>query len=568
MEHTDVARERLEAPERHWSRRDFLKVTGGGLAAAVGMPAAAMLESCGQSGQTGGSTSKKGGYLTFGGADVGTLNPLLAPDTTSMSMSRLLFDPLLNFDNKQNPVPLLAESPPKVSADELTYTFTLRSGLKWTDGTPLTADDVVWTYQLIYDPKYAGFAYPLRSLALHYIDSITSSGPNTIVMKTKQVYAPFLLQFGTLPILPKHVLGNMNAQALNTAAFNSSPTVSSGMMKFDSWKQGATLKLVRNPSYYRGPARLDGVVNRVVTGSAVTPLQTGEVHLSYTISPVDIAQLNSSSATVKVVTVDAPLYFYGAFNLDPAKKGSKLFSDVNVRKALMLALDRKGIGDAIYFKTEVVPDSVIWKSTWAYNAKVTPKYPHDKAKAESMLDAAGWTKGANGVRAKNGLQMAFDMHVAANHPDWVQVVEAMQEQWQSIGVAMTPTPIDHSVWVTELSQTRPYDAILMLLSWGGSDPDQTTTLSSTGVYNASNWKSTEMDTMLGHAVGTLDKNKRKEFYAGVQDLAADQLPLLPIIYTTLLWGVNKRLQGMQLGNFTEFNNWYWMKDVWLSSGTQ
>jgi peptide/nickel transport system substrate-binding protein len=551
---------------RQWSRRDALRWAGGSLAAAaVSPPVTAILAACGQGGGASQVRPKKGGHLVFGGSDMDSLNPLLAGFTTSMSMSRLMFDPLLNFDNQQNPVPLLAQSVPTMSPDQLTYTFTLRSGLKWTDGQPLTADDVVWTYQLISDPRYAGFNYPLRSLAAQYIDSVTASGPNTVVMKTKQVYAPFLLRFGTVPILPKHVLGSMTAKEINTADFNSNPTVSSGMMKFDSWQKGTSVNLVRNPDYYRGPAMLDGVVNRVLGSTAVPTLLTGEVDISYTIQPADVARL-SSSDVVRVVTVDAPLYFYVAFNQDPAKKSSKLFSDVNVRKALMLAVDRKSLGDAIYLKTEVVPDSMIWKSSWAYNPSTTPKYPFDRAKAESMLDAAGWKKNASGVRENGGIELSFEMHVSADHQDWVHVAEVLQQQWRAIGVTMTPKPIDHALWVSEITSTRPYDSILMLLSWGGQDPDQSGDLSSTGVYNSANWKNADMDRMLQSAVGTLDKSKRKQTYASIQNLAADQLPMLPIIYTTMIWGVNKRLHGMQLGNFTQFSNWYWMKDVWVSSG--
>src|SRR5262249_46326002 len=160
-------------------------------------------------------------------------------------------------------------------------------------GQPLTVDDIIWTYSLLYDPKYAAFNFANRATAVANIDSVTAPDANTIVIKTKQVYAPFLINFGNKPILPKHVLGNLTPTQLNTADFNSAPTVTSGPFKFVQWDKGSQVVLARNDTYYRGPAHVDQLVYRVVSPTGLpSALATGEVDMGF-VGPSDLSRAQS-----------------------------------------------------------------------------------------------------------------------------------------------------------------------------------------------------------------------------------------------------------------------------------
>jgi len=268
-----------------WSRRDFLKRTGGAAAYLAFMAGGAeWLAACGPG--TTGVTPKKGGHVVEGNfSDIRTLNSMLSSDTASNQVIGLLFDGLLNSRANGDLIGALAKDLPEQSSDGLTYTFKLRDGLKWSDGQPITSDDVKFTYQLAYDPQYKDFKSPRRGDLEKYIASIDTPDPQTVVIKTTQVFAPFLGSHGLYGILPKHVLGTMDGKALNTADYNSAPTVSNGPFKFVKWDKGQQVTTERNDSYWAGAANLDQWIYKVLPDSvAVTnQLKTGEID----IGPVD-----------------------------------------------------------------------------------------------------------------------------------------------------------------------------------------------------------------------------------------------------------------------------------------
>jgi peptide/nickel transport system substrate-binding protein len=554
------------------NRREFLSRGGKSLAGlALAAPVVALPLNAARGLRApaiGAGGPRRGGHLVYGMADITGLNPMILHDTTSESMARLLFDPLVQVDNEQNAVPLLARAAPAISADGLTYTFKLRPGLTWSDGSPLTTDDVVWTWQLIFQPQYAAIAYEYRGQAEETIDSVSAPDAETFEVKTKQVYAPFLITFGTLPILPKHALESVPVSQFNTMPFNSAPTVTSGQFKFVSWQQGSALTLERNDSYYRGAPYLAGLVNRVTAGDASESLRTGEVDVSDLLSPADISAFGGTDVNVDVASEDEMLYMRP--NLDPTKPGYQLFGDVRVRQALMWALNRNAIAQGIFLDHTAVPAQSIWASGWAYSPDVTPKYTHDTSKAASLLDAAGWTKGAGGVREKDGTQLKFTCIVPATEASWVQMVEAIQQQWAAIGVQMSIESVQGTTWITQLEDTREFEMIVDEKAFGLYDPDPSVILSSAaaavGGENAGDYKNAHVDDLLNQALETVDRTKRKQIYTELANYVMEQLPLLPVVSINNIWGVNQRVHGLNLGPTTQFQNWYWMKDVWVSSG--
>ncbi|HEV2035814.1 MAG TPA: ABC transporter substrate-binding protein [Candidatus Dormibacteraeota bacterium] len=563
--------EQFERFLEDWSRRDFLRRMGA--TAAWTAFSGGMLEflaACGGSTTPVGVTPKRGGHIIEGNfSDIRTLNSMLSSDTASNQLIGLMFDGLLNVKKNGDLIGALAKDVPITSADGLTYTFKLRPNLKWSDGQPITADDVIFTYELAYDPKYADVSSPRRGDLSKYIASVTAPDPQTVVIKTTQVFAPFLGSHGSYGILPKHILGNMTSKEINTADFNSGPSVTNGPFKFIKWDKGQQVTLARNDNYWAGPPYLDQYVYKVLPDSVAvtTQLKTGEID----IGPVDPSQFDSvkTAANVTMTEFPTPTFTFYAYNLDPAKLGGELFSDKAVRQALLYALDRQKIVDAVFFKHGVVANGVEPPTSWAYKDKPQVIYTFDKAKAMSLLDGAGWTVGSDGTRAKGGVKLKFNMITNAGNKQRESMLTVMQQSWKDIGVDATPQLIQFPQLVSQIVSIRTFDVFLVGFNWS-IDPDEAPLFHSrntvAGGFNGADFKNTDVDNLLDQAIVTLDRAKRKSLYFQFQDIMSDQVPSPIILFNTGIWGVSQRVMGTDFGPFNQFGARPWMKDVWVTDG--
>lgn len=556
-----------------WSRRDFLK-RAGGAAAYLALMAGGIefLEACSNAGtgNNSGGTPKKGGHVVEGNfSDIRTLNSMLSSDTASNQVIGLMFDGLLNYKKDGSLIPQLASALPQTSSDGLTYTFKLRSGLKWSDGQPLTSDDVKFTYQLAYDPAYAAVASPRRGDLSKYIKGVDTPDQQTVVFNMTQVFAPFLSSHARYGIMPKHVLGSMTPAQINTADFNTAPTVANGAFKFVRWDKGAQVTMARNDSYWQGAPYLDQWIYKVLPDSvAVTnQLKTGEID----IGPVDPSAFDTlkTASNVTLSEFAVPIFTFYAYQLDPNKPAGPLFQDKAVRQALLYALDRQSMVNAIYFGHASVANTVEPPTSWAYKANPQVIYNFDKAKAESMLDAAGWAKGSDGIRAKNGLKLKFTMMTNAGNKQRESSLTYMQQAWSDIGVSATPSLIQFPQLVSQIVSIRTFDMFLVGFNFA-EDPDESQLFHSRntapGGFNGFDFKNDQVDSILDQAVATLDKSKRKDLYGQFQDLMSDLVPAPILNFTHGIWGVNTRVQGSDFGPFNQFEPRPWNSKVWVTDG--
>ncbi len=554
-----------------WSRRDFLK-RAGGTAAYLTFLAGGIefLEACAGGGGTQSATPKKGGHVVEGNfSDVRTFNSMLSSDTASNQVIGLMFDGLLNQKANGDLIGALAQDVPKISSDGTVYTFKLRSGLKWSDGQDLTSDDVKFTYALAYDDQYKDFASPRRGDLSKYIKGIDTPDKQTVVITTTQVYAPFLASHGLYGILPKHVLGNLDGKALNSADFNSAPTVSNGAFKFVKWDKGQQVTMARNDGYYAGAAYLDQWIYKVLPDSvAVTnQLKTGEID----IGPVDPGQYDNLKTTDSVAMTEFPVpsFTFYAYNLNPATNAGKLFQDKAVRQALLFSLNRDQIVSAIFFGHGKVANSVEPPTSWAYKDKPKVLYTFDKGKAEQLLDGAGWAKGADGIRAKGDLKLKFTMITNAGNKQRESMLQVMQQSWKDVGVEATPSLIQFPQLVSQIVSIRTFDMFLVGFNWS-NDPDEAPLYHSRnavpGGFNGADFKNDQVDSILDQALATLDKNKRKDLYNQFQDIMSDEVPSPVILFNTGIWGVNKRVQNTGFGPFNQYGNRAWNHTVWVTDG--
>jgi peptide/nickel transport system substrate-binding protein len=486
-------------------------------------------------------------------ADPTTFNPLVGQDFAAYVVSGICFDGLLSVDPKGNPTPAIAKALPTITKNGTKLVFKLRPNAKWSDGQPLTASDVVFTYNLMVSPNYKDFTTAYRGDLETHLHSVRAIDAHTVEFVTKGPYAPFLLAHATLGIMPKHVLGSVDAKSLNAHPFNQGPTVTNGVFKFQSRQQGSSITLARNANYWAGPAKLDGYVIKIVPTSVsiAQQLKTGEID----VGPVTADQFSSlrASGNVKLVTFPSLNVEVATFNLNSTSDASKIFADKRVRQGLWYGLDRVGIINAAFFGAGGVytnsPEPV---GTWAHNNAITPKYTHNVAKANALLDAAGWRKNSSGVREKNGQTMSFTIQTTASY---IAAVQAMAEQWKALGVDAKPQQTTIGVIIDQIFKTRTFDMIFIADNLLSADPDMSAYYHSRntipGGLNFGGYKNAKMDAALDGATRSLDKKTRKKYLDQFQNVFAEDPPGIPMVNLVQGYGVSSKLANVK---FTTFNN--------------
>jgi peptide/nickel transport system substrate-binding protein len=557
-----------------FTRRGFLQGAGVSLAGAAGLQGVgALLHVPGLGAQQAlaSAAPRRGGNLIEGiNSDPESLNPLLAATNVGVLTTRLLFESLLSLDSDGQLEPALAEDLPNVSDDGLTYTFTLRPDLQWSDGTPLTAGDVVFTFNLLHDPEYADFTAFLRSLATDYIDTVSSPDDQTIVIATKQVYAPFALTFGLTPILPSAVLGSLSGVELNTADFNTAPNPVSGVFALsgDGWTAGSQILYERNPYYFRGESLLDNYAIRILTDATVlaTAVRSGDVDIAGAVEYSQIASLEEAdNLTVNAIPSDETTVV--GFQLREDKPASQFFADKNVRQALCYALDRASMIDAAEFGQATLTNSVEPPSSWAFEPNVTPVYDFDPERAAEMLDAAGWVVGESGFREKDGTPFAFELLTDNNHADHVTIAEIVQQQWGAIGLDVSVRLVAFTELIDTLilSGEHDFDSFIIGFNVNGNspEPDQSNFWLSTSTANIPGFANPEVDDLLNRGLEVVDQAERTPIYQEFQQVLADEVPALPLWFLNYAWAINNRVGGFDVNQFQQLGSRTWMKDVFV-----
>jgi peptide/nickel transport system substrate-binding protein len=555
-----------------WSRRDFLRGMGGALAfsafLAGGME---FLEACGgNTNQTTSQNAVKGGHLVEGViSDIANTNPIFANDVPSVTVGNLTYARLIAFDGAGNLIPDMATQVPKVDSDQVTYKVTMRDNLKWSDGQEITANDVVFTFQLMFDPKYKAVTSRYRAQLEAHLASVTAPDRKTVVFKTTGPYAPFLISFITLGIIPQHVFSTLQPAEINSSTFNQVPQVVSGPMVPVKWDKGTQYQMKRNDLYFKGKANLDSYIFKVVADAVqvANQLRTGELD----VGQPDPSQWDSLANVQNIdrVSFVGPSFDYYIQNLDPAKTPkAAIFGDADVRKALTTALDRRTIAQKVYFGQAAPADSSVSGAQWVHTTPKT-QYPFNLGKANQILDAAGWAKGPDGIRAKNGVRMEWELRTNAGNKVRETLITVLADQWKQIGANVSTNPIQFPQLVTQLSQTRQFEMVLLGIA-EGLDPDTTQLWSSKsiggGALNGEAYKSPKVDSLLDQGLATLDREKRKAIYQQVQEQLMEDLPAPLITYPKTLWGISKRVKGWNVAPWNSYSPRPWFKDVYVTDG--
>jgi peptide/nickel transport system substrate-binding protein len=384
----------------------------------------------------------------------------VVPYYTQMSyaiwIAQLTLVGLGEWDDKGNFVPELASDVPTVanggvSSDGLTVTWKLRDCQFWSDGEPITSADVKFTWESIMDPKNT----PLSRVGYDKIASVDTPDATTAVIKFKELYPPWQTLFTQGPnnsgsILPEHILKGKTG--LEKDPFIHQPTVASGPFVITEWVAGDHMTLLPNPNFHAGRAKLDRVQIKFVPDpeTALAALKTGDVDWYPDFSESDVPTLKALEPTIHELTVPGGDFEHYFFNLGTTAgvngtgisdvNGFCPFKDVNVRKAITLGIDRQSISKNLLNGIAPVPATQWPYAPWA-NTSLQPD-AYDPTQAGTLLDAAGYKPGADGIRVGkcDGKDVKLSINFyTTNKQIRVDAALAVQSDLKKIGVEFKPT---------------------------------------------------------------------------------------------------------------------------------
>ncbi|HEY5348818.1 MAG TPA: peptide ABC transporter substrate-binding protein [Candidatus Lustribacter sp.] len=491
-----------------------------------------------------------------------SLNPLLLEGTDSYAYSELLFSYLTNYRSDGRVVGDIAREVPSIANGGISdggtrITYRLRRGVRWQDGAPLTAADVVFTYHAIMNPAND---VPER-YGYDVVASIAAPDPYTVVITLKRPFSPIIGYFfggdSNNAILPAHLLRERHD--LNTAAFNAQP-VGSGPYRFDRWDRGDHVTLTANGSYYAGRPRIGRLVLPFISSDSTTisELQTGEVDAAFMLDASRIAELRAIPDH-RVIVTPVPYFYAISFNLqDP------LTSDLAVRQAIALAIDRRALTRKISRGVYRADTAMRGLFTWAYDP-AADKAVYDPAQARAVLARDGWTQGRGGIATKHGRALRLQLSYAAGSDITSRFAVAIAAAVRAVGIDMTLRSYERGQFVETdgpLIQGR-YQVSLYDYQ-GGYDPDASWLLScgerSPHGLNVSRYCNADVDRLLERGAASYDRAARAAVYRQVQRRIARSLPYYFLCQISEVDVIPAQLGGYAPPLLSPFNSaasWYW-----------
>ena len=515
-------------------RRQFLQLTGIGLSATV-LAACVPTEQTTTSGESTANESSvapaEGGTLIWmAHQEIAGLGPNDQGATMQTIMIMAIHSALVAYDTDYKMYPDLAESV-DVAADGLQYTFKLRQGVKFHDDSELKAADVKYTIDYYRDPANAATI----QTAYTGIDSVESPDDYTVVVKMATVNAASLVTWATNPIVH-----SAHHQEVGDATYSTSP-IGTGPFKVKEWKASEYTELEAFADYFKGRPSIDFIRMDVVPEDAVrkAALDTGDADSSAWPLLVEDSLALEQDPNFKVFRTpgDSIKHF-------PINNERPYFADKRCRQALMHALDRQRIIDDLWNGAAEVAHSNIPPGSQYYKADLK-QYEFDPEKAKALLDEAGWTEGADGIREKDGTKFAFTCTVKAGDQARKAIAELAQQLFKDVGVDMQ---LAEAPVAEILEAMRGGTMEMSIFNWtynsGVLEPDATDTLSSVGGNNFPHFKNAEMDELCSQGLQKVEPAERKPIYDRIQEIFAEEVPVLYLQYDTWMLPFAVRIEGL------------------------
>jgi len=487
--------------------------------------------------------------------DASNLIPLLSSDSTSHGIASLVYNGLVKYDKDVNIVGDLAESW-KISRGGLVITFHLRKGVKWHDGQPFTARDVLFTYELTIDPKtptaYAGDFLKVKKAEV--LDD------HTFRVTYDKPFAPALMSWGS-NIMPKHLL---EGKDITTSPLSRHP-VGTGPYKFKEWVPGQKIVLISNPDYFEGRPYIDGNIMRIIPDMATMFLELRANGIDrMNLTPLQYTRQTENNLFRKNFNKYRYLsfsYTYLGYNLK-----NPLFADKRVRQAIAYGVNKDEIIQGVLLGLGREATGPYKPGTWVYNSNV-PTYPYNPGKARELLSDAGWkdTDG-DGILDKDGQPFVFEIITNQGNEIRAKCAEIIQRRLGEIGIKVKIRVLEWAAFVNDFINKRRFDATI--LGWTVPlDPDIYDVWHSSKMgpkeLNFISYKNDEVDALIEKGRETFDQGARKKYYNRIQEILAEEQPYLFLYVPDALPIIHARFRGVEpapLGIGHNFIKWYVPKE--------
>jgi peptide/nickel transport system substrate-binding protein len=476
--------------------------------------------------------------------DADNLNPFIMQQVTSYMVMHLNYDFLVGFEPKQlTPRPEIAESW-SVSPDQKTWTFHIRHGMTWQDGQPVTAADVAFTFNYIVKNK-------LNNVAV-YTSGIT--GAKAIDTYTCEVYtdAPKSNMLAmVVPIIPQHIWSTVSGMAASTSYANNPPIVGSGPFQVVEWKKGQYIRLKANPSYWKGRPHVDELIFQIYTNanSMVSDLKTGAIDGAVDVPMAQFAELKSTPG-ITAITATSWRFTELGFNCYASKNSmaNPVLLDQSFRQALQYAIDRQDIvRTAFNSYAQVGSSTIVPYSRFHWQPPASMLYAYDPAKANAMLDAAGYKMGPNGVRLdKQGKPIVLRLLVTNDYPPNLTTAKLVAGWFKQVGVGAKLTVVDAGGMLAAQYNYKGntfapnYDTFIWYWT-GDPDPYFNVTVPTSGQvegWNDTCWTNPQYDKLAVQQAQTIDFAKRKAIIDQMQQVIFAGSPYLVFTYPSQLEAYN------------------------------
>lgn len=489
--------------------------------------------------------------ITVGfGADAKRLLPLLASDSASGEISGLIFNGLTKYDKDIKIIGDLAESW-EVKRNGLEIIFHLRKNVRWHDGVEFTADDVVFTYKTVTDPKvptpYGSNYGP--------VEKVEAVDKYTVRVTYKEPYAPALESWG-MGIIPKHIL---EGKDITSEEFNRKP-IGTGPYRLKEWVTGQKIVLEAFDDYFEGRPNINRYIARIIPDQATTFLELKFGGIDYMALTPPQYKLQTDTPLFKRYfqrfRFPAFGYTYLGYNLQDQR-----FADKRVRLALSHAINKKDIIDGVLLGYGTPCTGPFPPESWAYNPEVKD-IEYNPEKAKRLLIEAGWRIGEDGIFYKNGRPFRFTVLVNQANDVRIKTAQIIKENLKKIGVIMDIKVLEWQAMLHEFIDKRRFEAVI--LGWALSrDPDiydiWHSSKTKEGEFNFISYKNEEVDRLLIEGRKTFDIEKRRRIYHEIHRILAEEQPVTFLFVPDALPVLHKRFKGVEkapLGIWYNFINWY------------
>ncbi|OKP84548.1 ABC transporter substrate-binding protein [Paenibacillus sp. P32E] len=479
----------------------------------------------------------------------GAFTPYFQESGYDGNVSSLLYASLVTVDDKGVPTPELAESW-DVSDDQLTYTFHLRKNLKFSDGSPLTADDVAFTWTIQYDKAYDGGS-SLPSLNVKggkaykegtakTVEGIKVIDPQTISVTLEKPNATALVTLGSNVLSKAYYGKDYKFGQLDYIKKLHEHPLGDGPYKLEKFLPGQEVRLTANENYFKGKPKTEHFIYKTSEGDVWQFLETGEVdYASFSASEENIEKLRALGF-VNIIPYTPSTYGYMQVNL----KHEQL-KDKEVRQAIMYGLDRQSIYVDAQQGAGAIANIPASPISWAYTEEGINPYKYDPEKAKQLLDAAGWTVGANGIREKGGKPLSIH-YLGSKSKNTDIFIAVAKENFEALGIEFQPEVFADFNSLVSKVEGGDYDLVSFSTSMLTDPADGFMQFFDGEITDYDNPKFLEL---YNKALATTDIEQRKAVYKELYQLFNDELPILFTSYKKTVYAYNGRIQNLTVSPF-------------------